>query len=618
MPSDFNLSTKMNEPSPRAANAVVQIWSESRRPDDELLAEFDVTHRSVTTGRFLHEAAIVHSESGTAEQVTTPGAAATLGPADWRVPSEVLVWSEPRRTEQEIRSEFADTRLIEQQPYVKFAAGHERVAVARSVFELTVETSDSVLELNEKAESTATSTGELEDIVEAIGVTEAEVTKDSGLTAVDEPAPPEGLEPEAAESSAVAESVAPLPTIDLSYRVWRTRLPVKELPEPIIETAEEPFQPIPIVEATTEVESEANQPATELDTTVATSDPGPILVSTQDSHRESDTHETQTETISTEVKHKRQIDRKRTAAKATARKRGASARSAPKKSAVLASDATARESAKSSPRTDKQAEPAPQPTAKLPSKTAPVTVRQAKPKRLVKRSRPTNRGTGKQQARKQATEDRSQSTVKPVTKRSVRSTGKPTPARTAKSSPVSREAEQITKPAAKSKPVAAEPIPLYPDENGQPTKIRKRRSARRARSLKRKRTIVQPNVEHAQRNSPKGKPAPVSKSPTKPAPQPVEKPVKSSPPEPDMALAADAAGIADLYGLHITSASDTDRGKLLFFDSVFKSQEGDWEASDEQLQAALDSLGDSPQARIWRQAIEQSMKIHRKLDKPAA
>lgn len=81
---------------------------------------------------------------------------------------------------------------------------------------------------------------------------------------------------------------------------------------------------------------------------------------------------------------------------------------------------------------------------------------------------------------------------------------------------------------------------------------------------------------------------------------------------------SDAAGVADLYGLHIDNENESDRGKLLFFDSVIKTHDGDWDSSDEQLESALESLDDSVQSRIWKQAIEQSLKIRRKLDRPDA
>lgn len=105
--------------------------------------------------------------------------------------------------------------------------------------------------------------------------------------------------------------------------------------------------------------------------------------------------------------------------------------------------------------------------------------------------------------------------------------------------------------------------------------------------------------------------------PAQPAPE-----VQQAAPEPTPTLdtnqASDAASVADLYGLHIESVGDSDRGKLLFFDSVARAKEGDWQGSDDRLKAALDSLEDDPQTLIWKQAIEQSLKINRKLDRPAA
>ena len=81
---------------------------------------------------------------------------------------------------------------------------------------------------------------------------------------------------------------------------------------------------------------------------------------------------------------------------------------------------------------------------------------------------------------------------------------------------------------------------------------------------------------------------------------------------------ADAAAIADLYGLHIDTASASDRARLLFFASSLKTSDGDWIGSETQLKTALKAAERSKHPELWKQVIEQSMKIHRKLGRPAA
>lgn len=81
---------------------------------------------------------------------------------------------------------------------------------------------------------------------------------------------------------------------------------------------------------------------------------------------------------------------------------------------------------------------------------------------------------------------------------------------------------------------------------------------------------------------------------------------------------ADAAAIADLYGIHIDTTSSADQARLLFFASALKTSDGDWAAGEEQLTAALQAASQSRHPELWKQVIEQSLKIHRRLDRPAA
>ena len=52
---------------------------------------------------------------------------------------------------------------------------------------------------------------------------------------------------------------------------------------------------------------------------------------------------------------------------------------------------------------------------------------------------------------------------------------------------------------------------------------------------------------------------------------------------------------------------------LAFMNSVLKAQEGDWEASEKQVLEALDKLKGVQHPALWRSAIQQSLKIHRRL-----
>lgn len=81
---------------------------------------------------------------------------------------------------------------------------------------------------------------------------------------------------------------------------------------------------------------------------------------------------------------------------------------------------------------------------------------------------------------------------------------------------------------------------------------------------------------------------------------------------------ADAAAVADMFGIHIDTASISDDVRMLFFGAVVKANQGDWEGSQERLQAALAAMGDSAKSRIWRHAVEQSLKIKHRLDQHAA
>ncbi len=96
------------------------------------------------------------------------------------------------------------------------------------------------------------------------------------------------------------------------------------------------------------------------------------------------------------------------------------------------------------------------------------------------------------------------------------------------------------------------------------------------------------------------------------ASQPVVQPKK------DLLNNIDAAAIADLFGIHIDTTSGSDHTRLLFFDAALKAQNGDWTGSQERLEAALKSVGNSPRSWVMRSAIEQAIKINERLNRPAA
>lgn len=603
----------------------VVVWSESRRPEDEIQSQFEVAASTDDVGEA--EPAV---ELEPVAEVAEYDAAAM---AEDDQP-EVVLWSETRRPEEEIQSQFepqlvssADTKEEEQPAVVEDLSG----SFDEKTSEI-VSNSDAVVSVP-KLEEIAATKAPVERTESVLKKPKRRATtrkrsrvKDlPAVESVDSPTAMEAASPE--KDSADAESkrdrariaaeraekiVAPAASDDPTVAVRKTGKRKKAAPK--IETPEKARkEPVAVAKAKPAAEKQPDKPQRQVlePATSTAKQPEPVVA---------------TKPVKPAAAKQPDKPQKQVLEPAASTEKQPEPVIAAKPAADKQPDKPEKQVLEPAASTEKQPEPA---VAAKPA-VKPVVVPAAQEVPVSKKSEPEKRP--EQQADQDKPQKQTQKLVASVEKQPEQAASQ-TPAKPVRkpaAAPVQKKSQKQTVAAKAAIEFEKKAQKLVAEQASKRYEVRKPMPGSDKAAQKQTATASAEKKLAATRKSEKSSPR--SKRENKRANEQMsaetiaairnqlEKNIseRRQQREEEFTNAVDAAGIASYYGLHIDNASNEDRAKLMFFSSVLKSQEGDWEGSEERLLAALELLGDSPKSRIWKRAIKDSIRIHGMLDKSAA